>query len=708
MTACVACPVDTFAVDAGATHCVRCTSGRYTEGQTAQTACLRIPTPALTPATTPAPSLELRCLLTVIGFGGDANAFDDTLRLQLVGALAAWMENATHCNASNGFIGAPDVTLPPVLGSISSTMHNGTSKLLVPLLLGAKTETDAEQAHMCLQSIDTHTAAFVAVFCALGENSTLSPLPSGFSVHVGNATVSKIVPTPAPHNALQRAASSRDTIISGSVVAVVLLLLFVSAPRLKKTIQQRHAFSAHMAAHSTSADHSGMEMRSSSSSSNSSVLLTRTNPIAYQPPAPIAAAGNESAQRVSVPARAFTSDELKTCTSNFTSPIGQGAYGTVYCGLLADGRRVAVKQMVLGDTALKKGTETTATLSTGAKKYKGEAGFRRELEALGSCTHDNVVLLFGYCIETRTTGPSMFSLVLEFMPGGSLLRALEHGQRRPTLVALQRLCIASDVARGLHYLHTEAMLVHQDVKSDNVLLTEVGGHIVAKVADFGTARVVPKQDTKTHHSTKTIIGSTPYMPMEYLQSGRVSEKTDTFAFGIILCELLTGKPPVDRDTGEMLVFEMQLALQRPETLSLDTRAGSWPRGTALNLARVAGKCINPFDHSRCSVREVLQNVDVLAGRKTPPVPRTTTSRRPLSVAAATALHAPGNKWSQRSLSWAGAAGSHAPSNLTGATMRVCPICGSKLRLRAGIVLPCFTCKRNQAQKAEAEPTGAIW
>ena len=161
--------------------------------------------------------------------------------------------------------------------------------------------------------------------------------------------------------------------------------------------------------------------------------------------------------------------------------------------------------------------------------------------------------------------------------------------------------------------------------------------------------------------------------MEYVQSGRVSEKTDTFAFGVILCELLTGKPPVN-DTGQMLAFDMQLVLQQPDTVSLDERAGTWPRAAALKLARVAGRCVSPFDYNRCSVREVLPEVDVLAKRKPTPAHRTTVSQRPLGAAAASAPRA--------SFKLPGAG---APQS--------CPHCGTKVRFRAGNALPCFTCKR---------------
>jgi len=341
---------------------------------------------------------------------------------------------------------------------------------------------------------------------------------------------------------------------------------------------------------------------------------------------------------------AFSAAQLRAMTSGFAQQLGEGAFGAVFGGALPDGRRVAVKRMTLGATA--------------TNKYEGEAGFRRELEVLHRYRHAHIVALFGYCIE----GGQTFSLVLEFMPGGTLLDRLEPAHTDPPLTAQQRFDIAAHVARGLYYLHAEATppVIHQDVKSDNVLLATEGGHIVAKVADFGTARVVPKKamSRDMHHSTVMVVGTTPYMPCEYLQFGHVSEKTDAYAFGVVLLELLTGKPPANKVTRELLAYDMAPALQQPEQLMpplLDAIApGGWPQAAAVALARVAARCVEQLVQSRCTMREVVGEV----------------------VALSSGAHAiSGNPR-------AGAAVVHA-----------CKHCGARLRFRQGVALACFACKR---------------
>ena len=162
--------------------------------------------------------------------------------------------------------------------------------------------------------------------------------------------------------------------------------------------------------------------------------------------------------------------------------------------------------------------------------------------------------------------------------------------------------------------------------------------------------------------------------MEYLQSGHVSEKTDTYAFGVVLCELLSSKPPFNSDTCQMLAAEMQqlLPLQPAAAMLpqlLDARAGAWPRGAAMELARIARLCVSAFARERCTVRDVIHALDVLAGRAPTPPHHTTVALRPeLSTQTSVLPLQP----------------STAPT--------ACPHCGAKLRYREGTALPCFTCK----------------
>ena len=249
--------------------------------------------------------------------------------------------------------------------------------------------------------------------------------------------------------------------------------------------------------------------------------------------------------------QAFTAAQMAAATGGFRDPIDEGAFGAVYRGRLADGRAVAIKVLKPKFAKAKK------AVKKGAEQWSGAGGFRKELEVLGKYRHRNIVELLGSCLGGSGKAAKQ-CLVFEWMAGGSLNKRLDPASGAPPLSAQERFDVASDVARGLEYLHVDAdpPIIHQDVKSDNILLCQIEGRWLAKVADFGTARYAPKLLKETHHSTRNVIGTTPYMPPEYMQMGQVSEKTDTYAFGVVLCELLTGLPPADYDAGVTLGNKM--------------------------------------------------------------------------------------------------------------------------------------------------------
>jgi serine/threonine protein kinase len=307
----------------------------------------------------------------------------------------------------------------------------------------------------------------------------------------------------------------------------------------------------------------------------------------------------------------YTLAQIEGATGGFDAKhlLEEGACGAVFRGVIA-GRAVAIKVLKPKAAAVK--------VAKKHEQFVGAGSFHKELEILEKYKHQNIVELLGHCLSDDPTARQC--LVFELMEGGSLKSRIGGG---PALAVQQRFDVASDIARGLEYLHTQAdpPIIHQDVKSDNILLAEIDGRLVAKVADFGTARYVPTllEGNNTHHTTGIVIGTTPYMPLEYIQQGRVSEKTDTYAFGVVLCELLTGKPPSDPDSGEMLAMAMheQLgphSIERELPPLLAGGAATWPLPRALALGRIARHCIDNQVSKRCTIRDVLVDIDVLAGR----------------------------------------------------------------------------------------------
>ncbi|KAL3629677.1 hypothetical protein CASFOL_026899 [Castilleja foliolosa] len=213
-------------------------------------------------------------------------------------------------------------------------------------------------------------------------------------------------------------------------------------------------------------------------------------------------------------------NQVMHTTNNFSSSlqIGEGGFGTVYKARLSGGQVVAIKR------ARKEHFEALRT------------EFRSEVELLAKIDHRNLVKLLGYVEEGNER-----LIITEYVPNGTLRDHLD-GTKGKILDFNQRLEISIDVAHGLTYLHiyAEKQIIHRDVKSSNILLTE---SFRAKVADFGFARL--GDDTEKTHVITKVKGTVGYLDPEYMRTFQLTTKSDVYSFGILLLEILTGRRPVE-------------------------------------------------------------------------------------------------------------------------------------------------------------------
>ncbi|KAE9596610.1 putative protein kinase RLK-Pelle-PERK-1 family [Lupinus albus] len=214
----------------------------------------------------------------------------------------------------------------------------------------------------------------------------------------------------------------------------------------------------------------------------------------------------------------FSYEELAAATNGFNNQnlIGQGGFGYVHKGVLPNGKEVAVKSLKAGSG-------------------QGEREFQAEIDIISRVHHRHLVSLVGYCISG---GQRM--LVYEFIPNNTLEYHL-HGKGVQTMDWPTRMRIAIGSAKGLAYLHEDChpRIIHRDIKAANVLIDD---SFEAKVADFGLAKLT--SDNNTHVSTR-VMGTFGYLAPEYASSGKLTEKSDVFSFGVMLLELISGKRPVD-------------------------------------------------------------------------------------------------------------------------------------------------------------------
>uniref|UniRef100_A0A0E0L0C4 non-specific serine/threonine protein kinase n=1 Tax=Oryza punctata TaxID=4537 RepID=A0A0E0L0C4_ORYPU len=212
---------------------------------------------------------------------------------------------------------------------------------------------------------------------------------------------------------------------------------------------------------------------------------------------------------------------------NFSSQniLGEGGFGPVYKGKLPDGRVIAVKQL-------------------SQSSHQGPSQFVTEVATISAVQHRNLVRLHGCCIDSKTP-----LLVYEYLENGSLDRAI-FGHSSLNLDWAMRFEIILGIARGLTYLHEESSvrIVHRDIKASNILLDI---DLTPKISDFGLAKLY--DENQTHVSTG-IAGTIGYLAPEYAMRGRLTEKADVFAFGVVMLETIAGRPNTDNSLEESKIY----------------------------------------------------------------------------------------------------------------------------------------------------------
>lgn len=285
----------------------------------------------------------------------------------------------------------------------------------------------------------------------------------------------------------------------------------------------------------------------------------------------------------------LTYEAIIQATENFNQRccIGTGGFGSTYRAALAPGTVVAVKRL-------------------NRERHQGVQEFEAEINTLGQIRHPNLITLIGY-----HSSPSDMFLIYNYLPGGNLERFIqERDSRYFDYPMLHK--IALGIASALAFLHEQCQprILHRDIKPSNILLDEESG---AYLSDFGLSKIL---DPEATHATTRVAGTYGYIAPEYAMTGRVSNKSDVYSYGIMLLELMSDKRVLDpsfvgQENGFNIVSWTVMLLQAGNADGVFTAKlrESGPRDKLVKMLHVAVLCTLESITARPSMRQVVRRLN---------------------------------------------------------------------------------------------------
>ncbi|CAI5503747.1 unnamed protein product, partial [Closterium sp. Naga37s-1] len=285
----------------------------------------------------------------------------------------------------------------------------------------------------------------------------------------------------------------------------------------------------------------------------------------------------------------FSLQQMLTATNNWSEDnvLGKGGFGIVYKGRSPQGQLWAIKR---------------STIMTN--------DFETEVRAMASLHHSHLVRLLGFCLDQNVeTGKQEQILVYELIANRDLEYHI-HATKRP-LSLRQRLRLAQGAAEGLAYLHGfETPIVHRDIKPANILVT---ADMQAKVADFGLLKRLTHGDA----DATRVAGTPGYVDPDYNRTNVITAKSDVFSFGIVLLELLSGKPPKVDGKTHLRKWAMKMVEEYEVDELKDSKMPAASEEAIVDFADLALDCIKSPGTRRPTMKDVAYRLSALIDKHCP-------------------------------------------------------------------------------------------
>lgn len=292
------------------------------------------------------------------------------------------------------------------------------------------------------------------------------------------------------------------------------------------------------------------------------------------------------------PYRTYSLEEIEEATGNFDTSafIGEGSHGQMYRGQLKNGSLLAIKCLKI-------------------KKSQSIQHFMHHIELISKLRHRHVVSALGHCFECYwdDSSVSRIFLVFEYVPNGTLRSWISGRRGRQSLTWSQRIGATIGVAKGIQFLHTGIV---PGLYSNNLKITDilVDQNLVAKISSYSLpllAEMVKEGSKMPSGGSKEIIARMKHQ-----------DKTDIYDFGVILLEIISGRPFKSNSEVDVVKDQLQSSMMGDDTTRRSSVDSSVRRACSdqslRTMMEICVRCLNKEPTDRPSIEDVLWNLQFAA------------------------------------------------------------------------------------------------